>query len=60
MLEYTLSYLIVFTFVPFATTLIADAKDKLSTIPWENTFEEAVKKAKEAGKPILLDFFSPT
>lgn len=60
MLEYALSSLIVFTLVPFAATLIADIKDKPTTIPWESIFEESIKKAKEARKPILLDFFSPT
>jgi hypothetical protein len=30
------------------------------TIPWSKSFEEAKSTAKEAGKPLFIDFFSPT
>ncbi len=60
MLEYTMSFLTVFAMIPLAATVIADVKKDMPAISWENTFENAVTKAKTAGKPILLDFFSPT
>ena len=59
MLKYALIGLAIFLVVPLTKILAADTKDAPPTITWEKTFEGATTKAKSAGKPILLDFFSP-
>ncbi|OHB39613.1 MAG: hypothetical protein A2Y09_05685 [Planctomycetes bacterium GWA2_39_15] len=60
MLRCILSFLVALAAIFLAKPVIADSKDTLSAISWEKTFDDAVTKAKAAGKPILLDFFVPT
>ena len=60
MVRYVLSFLAAVAILPLAEAVIADTKDAPTTIVWEKTYEDAVAKAKTAGKPIVLDFFVPT
>jgi hypothetical protein len=32
----------------------------LPTIPWIGFIEDALKRSADEGRPVLLDFFSPT
>lgn len=59
MFNYFMSCLVLFV-VPLASTLAADTQNVPLAIVWEKSLEDAVVKAKTAGKPILLDFFTPT
>ena len=60
MLRYVLSFLATLAIIPIAGAVIEDNKGTPSAIVWEKTLEDAIAKAKTAGKPILLDFFIPT
>ena len=59
MFKYVLIGFAIISSVPITKIFAADIKDAPTTIAWEKTFEDATTKAKSAGKPILLDFFSP-
>jgi hypothetical protein len=59
MLKYVIPCLTLLV-VPLTVTLAADTKNAPTAITWEKTLDDAVAKAKKAGKPILLDFFAPT
>jgi len=59
MLNYVICCLSVLV-APLAVILAADTKNAPPAIVWEKTLDDAVAKAKTAGKPILLDFFAPT
>ena len=60
MIRYILSVLAALAIIPIAGIGIADNKDAQPAIVWEKTLEDAIAKAKTAGKSILLDFFVPT
>lgn len=48
------------TMIFISRVLVADAGEMLSVINWEVNAEDAFSKAKATGKPVLMDFFSPT
>ena len=60
MIRYILSVLAALAIIPIAGAVIADNKGAPPAIVWEKTLEDAIAKAKTAGKSILLDFFVPT
>ncbi len=60
MRRYVLSFLAALITISIAGVVIADNKGASPTIVWEKTLEDAIAKAKTAGKSILLDFFVPT
>lgn len=43
--------------VPITAILYADMEITPPAILWEKNLEDAMAKAKAAGKPVLLDFF---
>ncbi|MCF6158063.1 MAG: hypothetical protein E3K32_05720 [wastewater metagenome] len=53
--NFVLGLLVLIVSVP--TILFAEAKHMPSSISWEKSLEDAVAKAKDTGKPVLLDFF---
>ncbi|MGQ3684396.1 MAG: hypothetical protein ACUBOA_05195 [Candidatus Loosdrechtia sp.] len=43
--------------VPFASFVFADSKEVPAVIQWEKGLGDAIARAKETGKPVLLDVF---
>ena len=39
------------------TAIFADTKEGKPAIVWEKTVEDAIDRAKPAGKPVLVDFY---
>ncbi|MCF6158065.1 MAG: hypothetical protein E3K32_05730 [wastewater metagenome] len=60
MLEFVLSSFALLGIIPIGMALVTEIKEEPTAIVWESDIEKVVKKATSAGKPILMDFFSPT
>lgn len=43
--------------VPFISLAFSNTKEVPAVVQWEKGLDEAIAKAKAAGKPILLDIF---